>query len=111
MKSFALDNYRWSSRFPIDLAVTVFPSQGTPLNGRIQDISFGGLRIMTDNSPPENDTPVTLGLVINDGQQEKFYSMNAKVVRQTSEGMGLMFDDYDNKTIACLRRLYRDALN
>ena len=93
------------------MAVTIFPSKGTPQNGRIRDISFGGLLVKTEDAAPDIDTPITLGIVIDEGDEEKFYSMSAKVVRQTGDGAGLMIDDYDNKTIACLRRIYRNALN
>ena len=111
MKTLLESNDRSSSRMPLDLDVTLFHHQGNPMSARLQDISFGGVYVATNNSPPIVDSTVTLGLSLFEGGAEKVYSMSAVVVRTEDKGAGLMFDDYDGETVKCLRKLYHDALN
>ena len=110
MRTLLDHNDRSSSRMPIDYGVTLFHNGGTPVQGRIQDISFGGVYVVTDQAPPQVDSTVTLGLSLPENDSERVYSMSAVVVRRKNKTAGLMFDEYDSETIKCLRRLYHDAL-
>ena len=111
MKTLLESNARSSSRMPLDLDITLFHHQGDPMTARLQDISFGGVYVATENNPPTVDSTVTLGLSLFEDGAEKVYSMSAVVVRTEDKGAGLMFDDYDGETIKCLRHLYHNALN
>ena len=106
----AKENHRTCSRTPLNLAVTLYNHTGTPVDGTLIDISFGGAYIKTSTRSLLVEEPVTLAMLLRDRGQEQLYSMSAVVVRKGDNGAGLMFDEYDSDTIHCLRRVYRAAL-
>jgi len=105
METATLENLRLSSRLPLELGVTLFSEGGLPQQARMTNVSFGGAFLKTGNVLPFIDTKITLGLSMNDDTDERFI-MSCIVVRNTDDGIGLMFDKYDTDTIRCLRRLY-----
>jgi len=103
-------NQRSCSRTPIDLDVVIYFRDTAERQAKLQDISFGGAFIATQNRELKVDDLVTIGLYLEDIDEE-FYTLAATVVRRAKEGAGLSFDEYDQETLRSLRKLYHDALN
>jgi len=103
-------NHRSCSRTPLDLDVVLYFRDNAERQAKLQDISFGGAYIATDNSDLEVNDLVTIGLYL-ENIDEEFYTLAATVVRCEISGAGLSFDEYDQDTIKSLRKLYHDALH
>ncbi len=101
---------RWSVRQPIQLNVTLYHSVGRPIPGKVQDISFGGIYVETNEKIPPVNTPVALGFRYGDGSNDNYYRMSAIVIRSTGAGAGLMFEKYDDSTVESLERVYQKAV-
>jgi hypothetical protein len=103
-------NNRTCSRTPVDLDVVIYFRDTAERQAKLQDISFGGAFIATNNTDLQVNDLVTIGLYL-ENIDEEFYTMAATVVRRAAEGAGLSFDEYDQDTLKSLRKLYHDALN
>jgi len=102
--------HRKSARRPIALKAILYPSEGTPFFGTIQDISFSGMFVETRVKTPPVNTQISLSFRLGAGEQRNQYRMSAVVARSTADGMGLVFEDYDEHTVVSLRRVYRETL-
>lgn len=103
-------NQRACSRTPIDLDVVIYFRDTAERQAKLQDISFGGAYVATENSELKVNDLVTIGLYLEDIDEE-FYTLAATVVRRDADGAGLSFDEYDQDTLKSLRKVYHDALN
>ncbi len=103
-------NHRSCSRTPLDLDVVLYFRDNAERQAKLLDISFGGAFIATDNSDIKVNDLVTIGLYL-ENVDEEFYTLAATVVRCEVSGAGLAFDEYDQDTIKSLRKVYRDALH
>ena len=101
---------RKSARRSIALKAILYPSEGTPFIGTIQDISFSGMFVEARVKTPPVNTPISLSFRLGDGDERNQYRMSAVVARSTADGMGLVFDDYDESTVTSLRRVYHETL-
>lgn len=100
---------RRSTRRAIDLNVIVYPGDTDPFMGTIYDFSTGGLFIET-RTIPAIETPVILRFRLGSARKKESYRISAIVVRHSIDGIGLMFDEYDNNTIKSLRQMYHEAV-
>lgn len=110
MEAISSKEQRKSARRPIALKAILYPSEGTPFLGTIQDISFSGMFVETRVKSPPVKTPISLSFRLGTGDKKNQYRMCAVVARSTADGMGLVFEDYDERTVASLRRVYREIL-
>src|SRR5206468_327188 len=65
------------------------------LRGKIGNVGFGGLYLQVDTGELSQNAPVELAVVLHQESGPRLYRINAFVARITSNGAGLMFDEYD----------------
>ena len=102
--------HRKSARRPVALKAILYPGEGPPFFGTIQDISFSGIFVETRVKAPPVKTQISLSFRLGAGEQRNQYRMSAVGARSTADGMGLTFEDYDEHTVASLRRAYHETL-
>ena len=84
---------------------------GRPIEGTILDVSFGGMYVETYAKAPAVDTAVSLHFQHPANHEHHDYQLSAVVVRNDADGVGLMFEDYDDHTIESLRRVYLSTVS
>ena len=86
---------RWGLRKPIQVDVVIDNQPTCLVRGQIGDVSIGGLFVRTEPDRLRMNSQVELVLMLQQGEGTQVYRMPAMVVRLTSNGAGLMFDQYD----------------
>jgi hypothetical protein len=86
---------RWGVRRPVEVEVLIDNQPACTLQGRVDNISIGGLFVKTEASSLRMNAPVELVLSIDEAGNKHVYRLPAVVVRQANGGVGLMFDQYD----------------
>ncbi len=73
-----------------------------------RDISFGGAFVAMKGIPrPALDSKLDLVFKLGDDAHTTKYRVHARVVRETDDGIGLMFKDFDASAFRSLRELLR----
>lgn len=85
---------RWSSRQPLRLEVDVELS-GSNFMGLTIDVGLGGAFVETESYHFEQDNDVTLRFQSNEDAGIESSDLNARIVRVSDEGIGLMFQNFD----------------
>jgi hypothetical protein len=102
-------NRRACSRSPMDLPVTVYHHSAEAARGLLSDFSFAGAFIRTNAQRHAIDDLVTLTFNVDDRLHDFTCHASATVVRTSPEGIGVIFDEYDQDTLSSLRTLYTQS--
>jgi len=86
---------RWGTRKTIEVDVVIDNQPSSLLQGRIGNVSVGGLFVKTETARLATNTQVELVLMLQCEDGTRVYRMPAMVVRVAPNGAGLMFDQYD----------------
>lgn len=101
---------RWTTRTPINLDVEVLGHGAGMAVCKALDIGLGGvfLKINPDEILP--DSNVELFFVLGTGEARIKHKIKARVVRATTQGLGLMFRDFDATAFRSLQEVlgYKD---
>jgi len=97
---------RWSKRRALRLDVDVVEQGVTLASSFTRDVGLGGVFVEWNGYPLEAESQVDLlfNLHPDDGKTCK-HRLHAKVVRVTSEGIGLSFQDFDTVAFRSLQAL------
>ena len=82
-------------RKAINMDVVLDSPHGRRVQGKIGNVGFGGLYLQVDTGELSQNAPVELAVVLHQESEPRLYRINAFVARITSNGAGLMFDEYD----------------
>ncbi len=87
---------RWGVRKPVTVDVVVDNQPACLLRAQIGDISIGGLFVRTEAPQTlHRHARVELVLMPQQNGATRVYRLPATVVRLSTDGAGLMFDEYD----------------
>lgn len=93
--------HRWGRRAALDVEVTINDRPLALLRGRIRNISISGAFVQTKISLPIN-TRVELVFTPHKDDPNRVYRLDAIVLRRTPEGLGMMFSQFNPKSLADL---------
>lgn len=88
---------RWNARMPVRTHVSIRCPDDGMVHGRTRDLSFEGMYV---EAPPEKVTSHTfleVEFVVRDGAKYTPVRVPAMLARTTTDGVGLMFPEYDDK--------------
>ncbi|CAK0771237.1 PilZ domain-containing protein [Gammaproteobacteria bacterium] len=98
--------HRWSLRIPIRINVNVIFAEVGESPAVTRDLSLGGVFLEMLGPPrPPKYASVELLFPVGNGEDQTHYQINAGVVRETADGIGLMFRDYDVSTLPMLQQI------
>lgn len=86
---------RWGIRKPVEVDVVIDNQPACLLQGRIGNVSVGGLFVRTEPGGLVMNTAIELVLMLQQENGMRVYRMPAVVARITRDGAGLRFDQYD----------------
>jgi len=98
---------RWSQRRTVSLDVDVFNGENLVANCRTRDVGLGGVFLEVADATLDTDDEVDLFFTLGGKKQVFRYKLKAKVVRMMSEGVGLMFKDFDTNSFRSLQEIMR----
>jgi hypothetical protein len=102
---------RWNTRQPLQLNIQVFDSiyaQEAILNTRTENVSLGGMFILTPAQQLAVNHNLAIGLPLGNKVDSTQQRLSARVVRKTQRGVGLSFNDNNLDTLQILRELLYD---
>ena len=102
---------RWTTRTPIHLDVEVLCQGAGMLPCKALDIGLGGVFLRTNPAEILPDPNVELFFLLGAGESRIKHKIKAKVVRATTQGIGLMFKDFDATAFRSLQEVlgYKDT--
>jgi len=100
--------HRVGQRSCCRLSVVLHTRDGRLLNGEIQDISAGGafIRIIDEVAAPRGLVQLEFETLLPEKMLCKWWSL---VVRESADGIGVIFDRRHNETAACRMRPRTDS--
>jgi|GEM_PF-1147281 len=99
--------HRWNIRLPVRLDVGLKIPQVGLLRGRTSDIGPGGMFIITGPIALQANTPVEALLTLRETNANQSYRIPCVVIRATTEGVGVMFTEFNRSTARALKALLR----
>jgi hypothetical protein len=97
--------HRWSMRKSVASSVMVKSNSIGVIQGRVRDISLGGIYVDTGKKPLDLNSSVDLAFVESTEPAKRVCVVPAVVVRTTNEGAGLMFHRFAPSTFRMLQTL------
>jgi hypothetical protein len=102
-------DHRWSQRRPLQHELVIH-REGSPLDGRLRNISIGGVFVETDVSTlSQNQLVHVMFKQVDVDSAAADYRFPANVIWTGERGVGLMFVDFSPKTLRALRELVADG--
>jgi len=99
---------RWTERTPIDVPVDLSYAGMQTGECRARDIGLGGVFVaLPKEISLAEETPVELTFILGEGGHVTKHHINARVVRVSQEGVGMMFRDFDAVTFRSLQEVLR----
>jgi hypothetical protein len=99
---------RWTERTPIDIAVDLAYAGTQAGEYRTRDIGLGGVFVeVSQTADLAAETPVELIFKLGTGEHLTKHRINARVVRVTDDGVGMMFRDFDASAFRSLQEVLR----
>lgn len=99
---------RWTERTPINVAVDLAYAGMQAGEYRTRDIGLGGVFVELPKATEiAAETPVELIFKLGSGEGVTKHRINARVVRVTDEGIGMMFRDFDASAFRSLQEVLR----
>jgi len=87
---------RWTERTPINVPVDLSCTNVQNEECRTRDIGLGGVFVELPKTVNlATETPVELTFKLGSGPQLTKHRINARVVRVSGDGVGMMFRDFD----------------
>jgi len=109
MSAASVVEQRWSQRRDVSLGVDVL------VNGEIvvascqsRDVGLGGVYINTDGHKLSSDCDYELCFSLGQKDMAK-QKLKAKVVRNSTDGYGFMFKDFDTNSFRALQEIMRHS--
>jgi len=97
---------RWSDRRELRLVVDLFVDGGQKVSCLSQNIGLGGAFLsMGSTDTLSKDAGVKLVFYLMDGPEKSTHTLNARVVRICSGGVGLKFKEFDTGVFRTLQKL------
>ncbi len=90
----ATDERRRHTRVAIDVAVRIHVPEGPTITGRVADLSLGGVRITSDDIPPDG-ARCAIEMDLPGKGPAKTLAVSGAIVRSWEEGAALEFRDTD----------------
>lgn len=101
--------HRWGRRIILDLSVTLHARVLGRLRGRLRDLSSGGAFVQTPTALPPH-CRAELVFSTGNGGTAQIHRFDSVVSRVTPQGVGLMFLQFDPKSLShLLLRLESEA--
>ncbi len=94
-------DHRWARRQSANLNVTIAPSTGSLLRGRVHNISSRGALVQT-SAPLEVYAQVELILPAFENDTMHLHRLRATVARAENDTVGLTFQDVEPQTLIAL---------
>lgn len=103
--------YRWHLRKPLRLDVVLYYRGTRLLQCRAEDISQQGMFLKTGPAFFAKNVPVEVEFALEDAEgKAQTYHLRAVVVHGESDGIGVMFRDFDRTLVDALRREHTGVL-
>ncbi|HEX9627417.1 MAG TPA: PilZ domain-containing protein [Acidiferrobacterales bacterium] len=93
---------RWITRKPLDRRVNLRLPDGSTRTGVVHNISLGGM-FVSFADVPALDTMVDLSFELDDAEDGQFHRIPSQVVHVTPRGAGIMFCDFNPRTVRRMR--------
>ena len=98
---------RWSQRRPLNVSVDVMVGNAKLASCRTKDVGLGGVFLYLDEDvQPDKDVDLELYFVVSDKPKQK---LRGRVVRNTQDGIGLIFRDFDTGSFRALQEIMRQV--
>jgi hypothetical protein len=99
---------RWTERTPLNVAVDLAYAGTQAGEYRTRDIGLGGVFVELPKATDlVTETPVELIFKLGEGERLTKHRINARVVRVTDDGIGMMFRDFDASAFRSLQEVLR----
>lgn len=95
---------RWAQRQPTDCEVILKTPEAGQIRARAQNISLGGMFLVTDTESLSIESLVDLDFTLLDANLAVHHHLPGQVVHASGEGMGVMFCDFDPATLSSMRK-------
>jgi hypothetical protein len=102
-------NNRWCPRQSVQLDVTLHACGQYPFNGKILNVSLGGLFVETDTMRLSGYTDVFIAFTLHTNSGTVIHRAPARRLRQHDNGVALQFTAPDPRVIHDLRQLIYPA--
>lgn len=102
---------RWSQRRSLNMDVEILLEGSVVGRTRTRDVGLGGVFLLLDDGyqlNPEVDVDLMF-MADEQASSRSRHKLRARVVRYTSEGVGLMFRDFDTSAFRALQEVMRHA--
>lgn len=100
---------RWSQRRNVALDVDIFMDGAKFGTCQTLDVGLGGVFLQLSETRPARDVDVDLMFYVGKGQQATKHRLRARAVRDTGQGVGFMFKDFDTISFRALQEIMRQA--
>lgn len=99
---------RWTERTPIDVPVDLFYAGIQTGECRTRDIGLGGVFVeLPGEANLAEETPVELTFKLGSGAHLTKHRIHARVVRVDSDGVGMIFHDFDAGAFRSLQEVLK----
>ncbi|HED16579.1 MAG TPA: PilZ domain-containing protein [Gammaproteobacteria bacterium] len=103
-----MEEYRWSARRPIELAVNLYFKDQVTEGCRTRDLGLGGMFVVYPDPDMKLNSEVEIA-IRNPVNLKDSRLLPAKVVHRHSDGIGIMFMDFSVQDLRLLQDIFQNA--
>jgi len=103
-----MEEYRWSTRKPIELAVNLYYRDQVTEGCRTRDLGLGGMFVVYPDPGMKLNSEIEVA-IRNPVNLKDSRLLPAKVVHRHSDGIGVMFMDFSVQDLRLLQDIFQNA--
>jgi len=103
-----MEEYRWSTRRPIELAVNLYYRDQVTEGCRTRDLGLGGMFVVYPDPGMKLNSEIEVA-IRNPANLKDSRLLPAKVVHRHSDGIGVMFLDFSVQDLRLLQDVFQNA--
>lgn len=103
-----MDEYRWSARRPIELAVNLYYKDQISEGCRTRDLGLGGMFVVYPDPGMKLNSLIEVA-IRNPVNLKDSRLLPARVVHRHSDGIGIMFKDFSVQDLRLLQDIFQNA--
>ncbi len=103
-----MEEYRWSTRKPIELAVNLYYKDQVTEGCRTRDLGLGGMFVVYPDPGMKLNSEIEVA-IRNPVNLKDSRLLPARVVHRHSDGIGVMFMDFSVQDLRLLQDIFQNA--
>lgn len=103
-----MEEYRWSTRRPIELAVNLYYKDQVTEGCRTRDLGLGGMFVVYPDPGMKLNSEIEVA-IRNPVNLKDSRLLPARVVHRHSDGIGVMFMDFSVQDLRLLQDIFQNA--